>query len=87
MSEYGALLEWYWQRKAEVLIKKTVPVQLCLPQPWHEVLFVQTWTLNMLTVYGPLLTMYTTRCSLKDLCVLFRRPLYMLHIILTLTAD
>jgi hypothetical protein len=32
MNEYGALVEWYWQGKTELLGEKPVPVQLYPPQ-------------------------------------------------------
>jgi hypothetical protein len=37
--EYGALVEWYWYGKPEVLLQKPVPSQLCPPQFPHRL----TW--------------------------------------------
>jgi len=31
MNEYGAMVEWYWQGKREVLGEKPVPVQVFTP--------------------------------------------------------
>jgi hypothetical protein len=41
MYEYEALLELYWQRKAEILEEKSDPMPLCPPQIqsgiyWYE---------------------------------------------------
>jgi hypothetical protein len=41
MYEYEALLELYWQRKAEILEEKSGPMPLCPPQIpsgiyWYE---------------------------------------------------
>jgi len=35
MHGYGALVEWYWQEKSEVLGEKPVAVSLCPPQISH----------------------------------------------------
>jgi hypothetical protein len=35
MNEYGALVEWYWQGKTEVMGGKPVTVPLCPPQISH----------------------------------------------------
>ena len=32
MDEYGAMVEWYWQGKTEVMGENPVPVPLCPPQ-------------------------------------------------------
>ena len=32
MNEHGAMVEWYWQGKIEVLGEKPVPVLVCTPQ-------------------------------------------------------
>ena len=35
MDEYGAMVEWYWQGKPEVLGEKHLPVPLCSNQIWN----------------------------------------------------
>jgi hypothetical protein len=42
MNEYGALVEWYWQGKTEVLGEKPVTVPLFPPQIWNEVAWDRT---------------------------------------------
>lgn len=42
MAEYGAMVQWYWQGKAEVPGNKPVPVSICLPHNPHRKL----WDLN-----------------------------------------
>jgi len=32
MNEYGALMEWCWERKTEVLREKSISMPLCQPQ-------------------------------------------------------
>jgi hypothetical protein len=56
MNEYGALVEWYWQGKTEVLGEKTVPVPLCPPQISHRL----TWDRTLASaVSGRRLTVLT----------------------------
>jgi len=49
----GAVVEWYWQGKMEVLGEKPVPVPLGPPKMPHELAWHWTWDL---AVRGPLLT-------------------------------
>ena len=32
MNEYGAMVEWCWRGKPEILVERSVPVPLCPPQ-------------------------------------------------------
>jgi hypothetical protein len=40
---HGAMVEWYWQGKTEVLGEKPVPVPLCPPKMPRELAWHQTW--------------------------------------------
>jgi len=44
MYEYGALVEWYWQEKADVLGEKSVPVPLFAPQIPNVLTKGRTWS-------------------------------------------
>jgi hypothetical protein len=46
MNEYGAMVEWYWEGKTEVLREKPVPVQLFPPQILHG----QDWHWNWVSM-------------------------------------
>ena len=35
MNEYGAMVEWYWQGKTEVLWEKNFPAPFCLQEILH----------------------------------------------------
>jgi len=41
--EYGALVEWYWQRTTEILGDNHVPVQICPPHISHGLAWDCTW--------------------------------------------
>jgi hypothetical protein len=44
ISEYGAAVEWYWQRKSGALGETPVSVPLCPPQIPHGLTWTRTWT-------------------------------------------
>jgi len=56
MDEYGALVEWYLQGKAEVLKKTPTLVPLCLPQVQHAL--IRDWT-KTFVLRGQWLTAWT----------------------------
>ena len=43
MSEYGMVVEWYWQGRTKVLREKSIAVLLCPPQMLHGLACYWTW--------------------------------------------
>jgi hypothetical protein len=43
MSEYGAVVEWYWQWKTKELGEKPATLPLCPPQIPHGLFWARTW--------------------------------------------
>jgi len=46
MNEYGAMVEWRWHDNPKFLLKKPVPLSLCLPQILH----LQDWHWNWVSM-------------------------------------
>jgi len=44
MNEYGAMLEWYWQGKTEVMGENLAALSICSPQIPHERMQHWVWT-------------------------------------------
>jgi len=61
---HGAMVEYYWQRKMELLLEKPVPLLLCPPKMPHELTWHRTWNP---VVAGPRLTQGTDPGNVQNI--------------------
>jgi hypothetical protein len=86
MSEFGMLVEWYWERRTKVLRAESSAVLLCPPQILHGLAWVWTWTptvrgwwLAAWAMAGPMSYVKGTESTISSADVHITKPLNLIR--------